>query len=64
VLTLIAQGLSNDEIAARFVVADTTVRTHINRILSKQAATSRVQLAVLAYERGPVRPGDGTRPST
>jgi DNA-binding NarL/FixJ family response regulator len=58
VLTLIAQGLSNDGIAARLVVADATVKTHVNRILSKLAVTSRVQLAVLAYETGLVRPGD------
>jgi len=62
VLTLIAHGLSNDEIAARFVVANTTIETHVNRILSKLAATNRVQLAVLAYETGLVRPGDGTTP--
>lgn len=62
VLTLIAHGLSNDEIAARFVVANTTIKTHVNRILSKLAATNRVQLAVLAYETGLVRPGDGTPP--
>jgi DNA-binding NarL/FixJ family response regulator len=60
VLRLIAQGLSNHEIAARLVVADTTVKTHVNRILSKLAVTSRVQLAVLAYETGLMRPGDGT----
>lgn len=60
VLRLIAQGLANHEIAARLVVADTTVKTHVNRILSKLAVTSRVQLAVLAYETGLIRPGDGS----
>ena len=57
VFTLIARGLANDEIAAHLVVADTTVKTHVNRILSKLAMTSRAQLVVLAYETGLVRPG-------
>jgi DNA-binding NarL/FixJ family response regulator len=57
VFTLIARGLANNEIAAHLVVADTTVKTHVNRILAKLAMTSRVQLVVLAYETGLVRPG-------
>jgi len=57
VFTLIARGLSNDEIAAHLFVADTMVKTHVNRILAKLSASSRVQLVVMAYETGLIRPG-------
>lgn len=57
VLTLIAAGLSNGEIADRLVLSPATARTHVSRIMTKVAARDRAQLVVLAYESGLVQPG-------
>lgn len=55
-VTLVAQGLSNDQIAARMVISPLTAKTHINRAMTKLHARDRAQLVVLAYESGLVTP--------
>ncbi|MFD6967974.1 response regulator [Streptomyces sp. NPDC059949] len=55
-VALVAQGLSNDQIADRMVISPTTAKTHINRAMTKLHARDRAQLVVLAYESGLVTP--------
>jgi DNA-binding NarL/FixJ family response regulator len=59
ILVAIGKGWTNGEIAARFVVAESTVKTHVGRVLAKIGARDRVQAVIFAYDQGIARPGAG-----
>ena len=63
VLVLVAEGLSNEELARRLFLSPLTTKTHVSRILTKLAARDRAQLVVIAYESGLVTPGSATFPA-
>jgi DNA-binding NarL/FixJ family response regulator len=57
VVALVAEGLSNDEIAARLFMSPATAKTHVSRAMGKLGTRDRAQIVVMAYESGLVRPG-------
>jgi DNA-binding NarL/FixJ family response regulator len=63
VLALVAEGLSNEEIAGRLFLSPLTTKTHVSRIMTKLEARDRAQLVVIAYESGLVVPGSAASPA-
>jgi DNA-binding NarL/FixJ family response regulator len=58
-MALVAQGLSNDQIAGQLFLSPLTVKTHVSRAMIKLGARDRAQLVVIAYQSGLVAPGEG-----
>ena len=58
VLTLLAKGLSNSQIAGELIISDATVKTHVARVLMKLNLADRVHAVIFAYETGLVQPGE------
>lgn len=56
ILVAVGKGWTNSEIAARFVVSESTVKTHVGRVLAKIGARDRIQAVIFAYDHGLVRP--------
>ncbi|SCF11183.1 DNA-binding response regulator, NarL/FixJ family, contains REC and HTH domains [Micromonospora viridifaciens] len=62
IVRLVASGLSNDDIAGHLVISPLTAKTHVTRAIAKLGVRDRVQLVILAYETGLVRPGEAGLP--